>query len=109
MAHDMMPPRRPVLTPDLLLRAYAAGVFPMSDSRDAPDVFWVDPRMRGIIPLGGFHISRSLRRHIMRSNDLHPMHLLKPHRWAAPGEIVRNTRTILCHMIRVIPNMPREI
>lgn len=67
MAHDMMPPRRPVLTPDLLLRAYAAGVFPMSDSRDAPDVFWVDPRMRGIIPLNGFHISRSLRRHILRS------------------------------------------
>ena len=66
MPHDMLEPHRPVLTPDLLLRAYSAGIFPMSDSRDAPDVFWVDPQMRGVIPLGGFHISRSLARRIRR-------------------------------------------
>ena len=51
-----------VLDPDLLLRAYAIGVFPMSDSRDARDVFWVEPRRRAVIPLNGFHMSRSLRR-----------------------------------------------
>ena len=49
-----------MLTPDLLLNAYAQGVFPMSESRDDPEIFWVDPRHRGIIPLDGFHISRSL-------------------------------------------------
>ena len=58
----------PELTPDLLLRAYAAGVFPMAESRDDPEVFWVDPQLRGIIPLDGFHISRSLRRAILREN-----------------------------------------
>ena len=51
-----------VLDPDLLLRAYAIGVFPMADSRDASDVFWVEPRRRAIIPLDDFHLSRSLRR-----------------------------------------------
>lgn len=66
MAHDLLTPQRPALTPDLLLRAYSAGIFPMSESRDDPDVFWVDPQMRGIIPLNGFHISRSLARKIRR-------------------------------------------
>jgi leucyl/phenylalanyl-tRNA---protein transferase len=55
-----------VLDPDLLLRAYAIGVFPMADSRDAKDVFWVEPRRRAIIPVERFHLSRSLRR-IVRS------------------------------------------
>ena len=49
-----------VLDPDLLLRAYAIGVFPMSDSREARDVYWVEPRRRAIIPLERFHLSRSL-------------------------------------------------
>ncbi len=53
------------LTPELLLRAYSAGVFPMAESRDDSEVFWVDPRARGIIPLNGFHISRTLRRKIL--------------------------------------------
>jgi len=39
------------LTPDLLLRAYAAGIFPMAESREDDQVFWVDPQMRGILPL----------------------------------------------------------
>jgi leucyl/phenylalanyl-tRNA--protein transferase len=51
-----------ILDPDLLLRAYAIGVFPMSDSRDARDVYWVEPRRRAILPLDGFHLSRSLRK-----------------------------------------------
>jgi leucyl/phenylalanyl-tRNA--protein transferase len=54
------------LTADLLLQAYRVGVFPMSESRDSPEVFWVDPKQRGIMPLDGFHISRNLRRTLLR-------------------------------------------
>ena len=50
------------LDPRLLLQGYAAGIFPMADSRDASDLFWVEPRSRAIIPLDAFHMSRSLRR-----------------------------------------------
>lgn len=52
------------IDPDLLLRAYAIGVFPMSDSRDAEEVFWVEPRRRAILPLERFRLSRSLRKTI---------------------------------------------
>jgi len=51
-----------LLSPDVLLRAYAAGVFPMADSADDPDIFWVDPHIRGVIPLNAFHVPRRLRR-----------------------------------------------
>jgi leucyl/phenylalanyl-tRNA--protein transferase len=64
MAHDIIPVSRPKLTPDLLLRAYSAGIFPMAESRDDKTLFWVDPQKRGIFPLDGFHISRSLARAI---------------------------------------------
>jgi leucyl/phenylalanyl-tRNA--protein transferase len=50
------------LDPRLLLQGYASGIFPMADSRDAPDLFWVEPRTRAILPLDAFHLSRSLRR-----------------------------------------------
>jgi leucyl/phenylalanyl-tRNA--protein transferase len=50
------------LDPRLLLQGYATGIFPMADSRDADELFWVEPRERAIIPLGDFHLSRSLRR-----------------------------------------------
>ncbi|QPQ55174.1 leucyl/phenylalanyl-tRNA--protein transferase [Allosphingosinicella flava] len=50
------------LTPDLLLRAYAIGVFPMADSRDASEVYWVEPKKRAIIPLDTFRLSHSLRK-----------------------------------------------
>jgi leucyl/phenylalanyl-tRNA---protein transferase len=50
------------LTPDILLAAYAAGVFPMAESADDPELFWVDPRRRGILPLDGFHVPHRLRR-----------------------------------------------
>lgn len=56
------------LTPDLLMRAYAMGVFPMAEHRDDPDVFWVDPIRRGVFPLEKFHISRSLARAIRRDD-----------------------------------------
>lgn len=56
------------LTPDLLLRAYAMGIFPMAEGRDASDLYWMDPPQRGIFPLQGFHISRSLARAIRRAD-----------------------------------------
>lgn len=55
------------ITPDIILRAYAAGIFPMAETADDPSLFWVEPKMRGIIPFDGFHIGRRLARTI-RSN-----------------------------------------
>ncbi|MEM1005983.1 MAG: leucyl/phenylalanyl-tRNA--protein transferase [Pseudomonadota bacterium] len=52
------------LTPELLLHGYSIGIFPMAEHRDDPDLFWVDPKFRGVIPLDGFHISRSLARRL---------------------------------------------
>ena len=54
------------MTPELLLRAYAKGIFPMADSRDSPEIHWIDPLRRGVFPLDRFHVSRSLRRQIAR-------------------------------------------
>lgn len=54
------------LTPNLILNAYARGIFPMAESRDDEGVFWLDPELRGVIPLAGFHISRSLRKKILK-------------------------------------------
>lgn len=54
------------LPPELLLRAYAAGIFPMAEARDDPHVFWVDPKRRGVLPLDGFHIPRSLKKALRR-------------------------------------------
>lgn len=48
------------ITPDLLLQAYRAGIFPMAEAREDPEIFWVDPRKRGIIPMDGPRVSRSL-------------------------------------------------
>jgi leucyl/phenylalanyl-tRNA--protein transferase len=56
------------LTPQMLLHAYQAGIFPMAESRDDSELFWVDPRRRGIIPINDFHISRSLARHMRSAN-----------------------------------------
>ena len=50
------------LDPRLLLQGYASGIFPMADSRDATELYWVEPRSRAIIPLDCFHVSHSLRR-----------------------------------------------
>jgi leucyl/phenylalanyl-tRNA--protein transferase len=50
------------LTPEILLAAYAGGVFPMAETADDPELFWVDPRRRGILPLDAFHVPRRLRR-----------------------------------------------
>lgn len=53
---------QPILTPALLLRAYAEGIFPMAEQRGDPELFWVSPEMRGIIPLDGFHVPKRLAR-----------------------------------------------
>ena len=55
------------LTPELLLHGYALGIFPMAETRDDPDVFWVDPKRRGVLPLDGFHLSRSLAKAMRKS------------------------------------------
>ena len=52
----------PRLTPQLLLRAYAEGLFPMAERRDDPTLYWVSPEQRGILPLDGFHVPRRLAR-----------------------------------------------
>ena len=50
------------ITPQVLLRAYACGIFPMAESADDPTLFWVEPEIRGVIPLDGFRISSRLAR-----------------------------------------------
>ena len=50
------------ITPEVLLRAYACGIFPMAESADDPTLFWVEPEMRGLIPLQGFRIASRLAR-----------------------------------------------
>ncbi len=50
------------LTPEIVLRAYASGVFPMANDRNDPTLYWIDPDMRGVLPLESFHSSRRLRR-----------------------------------------------
>ncbi|MBX7542040.1 leucyl/phenylalanyl-tRNA--protein transferase [Qipengyuania sphaerica] len=57
--HAPVPDTIPV---ELLLRAYRSGVFPMADHRNDREVYWVEPRERAIIPLGGLHVSKSLRK-----------------------------------------------
>src|SRR5579872_6005165 len=54
------------LTPELLLRAYALGIFPMSDSRSSRDLYWLDPEWRGIILPERLHVPRRLRRTLRR-------------------------------------------
>ncbi len=56
----LSPPLKSRLDPEVLLRAYASGIFPMADRADSADVFWVEPRRRGVLPLDGFHLARSL-------------------------------------------------
>lgn len=55
------------ITPELLLRAYSIGMFPMSESADDPELFWVEPDIRGIIPLDDFHVSKSLQKAIRKA------------------------------------------
>lgn len=54
------------LTPIVILNAYSRGIFPMAENRDDDEIFWLDPKRRGVIPLSDFHISRSLRKTLLR-------------------------------------------
>jgi leucyl/phenylalanyl-tRNA--protein transferase len=60
------PATPPPIDPSLLLLAYRSGIFPMADSRDDPEVFWVEPRRRAILPLDGLRVSHSLARTLRR-------------------------------------------
>jgi leucyl/phenylalanyl-tRNA---protein transferase len=53
-----------LITPQVLLKAYSAGIFPMAESADDPALYWIEPEERGVIPLQGFHISKSLRKSV---------------------------------------------
>ncbi|MFZ2099690.1 MAG: leucyl/phenylalanyl-tRNA--protein transferase [Oricola sp.] len=59
--------KRRGLTPQILLRAYAAGIFPMADDADDPEIFWVQPEMRGVIPLDDFHVPKSLAKTVRQA------------------------------------------
>jgi leucyl/phenylalanyl-tRNA---protein transferase len=59
--------RDPDITPEILLRAYSIGIFPMAESADDPEIFWVQPDMRGIVPLNDFHVSKSLAKAIRKT------------------------------------------
>ncbi|MEL6921685.1 MAG: leucyl/phenylalanyl-tRNA--protein transferase [Pseudomonadota bacterium] len=54
------------ITPQVLLKAYSIGLFPMAESADDPTVFWVEPEIRGVIPLDDFHVPRSLAKTVKR-------------------------------------------
>lgn len=56
------------ITPTVLLKAYACGIFPMAESADDPSLYWIEPHLRGIIPLNDFHVSRSLAK-VLRRGD----------------------------------------
>ena len=58
------------LTPEIVLQAYRSGIFPMAENRNDKDIFWIEPKQRGLIPLNGFHISRSLKRRLLRKDYL---------------------------------------
>lgn len=55
------------VTPELIVRAYSAGIFPMAEDAEDEDLFWVSPELRGILPLDGFHASKSLRKAMRKS------------------------------------------
>jgi leucyl/phenylalanyl-tRNA--protein transferase len=58
--------KSPGITPEILLRAYSIGLFPMAESADDPEIFWVEPDLRGVLPLDDFHISKSLAKTVRR-------------------------------------------
>lgn len=62
MSHASRSRDQDIVTPSLLLRAYACGIFPMADSADDPTLYWVEPKMRGVLPLNRFHLPRRLAR-----------------------------------------------
>ncbi|MGR9428036.1 leucyl/phenylalanyl-tRNA--protein transferase [Rhizobium leguminosarum] len=60
--------KSPGITPDILLRAYSIGLFPMAESADDPEIFWVEPELRGVLPLDHFHVSKSLAKTVRKNS-----------------------------------------
>ncbi len=58
-----------ILTAELLLEAYGAGIFPMGETADDPSIYWVEPKLRGVIPLDGFHLPKRLRRTLRQARS----------------------------------------
>ncbi|TPW25864.1 leucyl/phenylalanyl-tRNA--protein transferase [Pararhizobium mangrovi] len=58
--------RKQEITPELVLKAYSCGLFPMAESADDPEIFWIEPELRGVIPLDGFHVPKSLAKVLRR-------------------------------------------
>jgi leucyl/phenylalanyl-tRNA--protein transferase len=61
------------ITPEVLLKAYACGIFPMAENADDPSIYWIEPEERGVIPLEGFHVPKRLARTIR--NDRYSIHV----------------------------------
>ncbi|EJC72838.1 leucyl/phenylalanyl-tRNA--protein transferase [Rhizobium hidalgonense] len=59
--------KSPGITPEILLRAYSIGLFPMAESADDPEIFWVEPELRGVLPFDHFHVSKSLAKTVRRN------------------------------------------
>ena len=82
-----------LITPQILLRAYACGIFPMAESASDPGLYWVEPRERGVIPLEGFRVSSRLARTVradgfeIRIDSVFPGVIAG---CAAPGEAERS-------------------
>jgi leucyl/phenylalanyl-tRNA--protein transferase len=81
---------RPHVTPEILLAAYAQGIFPMAERRDDPTLFWVSPERRGVIPLDDFHVPRRLARTVRSerfavSSDTAFLAVIQACAEAAPG------------------------
>lgn len=58
------------LPAEIILEAYSHGLFPMSNAADDPSIFWIDPELRGVLPLGQFHLSRSLQKQLRRNHGV---------------------------------------
>jgi leucyl/phenylalanyl-tRNA---protein transferase len=83
---------KPQVTPEILLAAYAQGIFPMAERRDDPTLFWVSPERRGVIPLNGFHVPRRLARTVRSdrfavTSDAAFVHVMQACAEAAPGRM----------------------
>jgi leucyl/phenylalanyl-tRNA--protein transferase len=81
---------RPHVTPEILLAAYAQGIFPMAERRDDPTLFWVSPERRGVLPLNGFHVPKRLARTVRSdrfavTSDTAFIHVMQACAEAAPG------------------------
>jgi leucyl/phenylalanyl-tRNA--protein transferase len=98
------------ITPEVLLKAYACGIFPMAENADDPSIYWIEPEQRGVIPLEGFHVPRRLARTVRA--DRYEIHVDRDFAavldgCAAPGQ--GRSRTWINARIRSIYSRLHEI